>query len=130
MTTSHTGVVEWTRQRRAALNTNLLNSLTIVQGDLQTLDDDFLALIGTFPYVCDGTSGDWTTAHSGDPIRYDMRMVRSCGGHRFVVTYVCNLCRHFREISRLVEIVLSVCRARLVADKSRRVTTYLIEEIH
>ena len=72
MTPRHTGVLEWTRQRRTVSNTGLLKSLTIVWGNLETPDRDFLAVIGTFPYIGDGTDGDWTTTHSGDSIRYDI----------------------------------------------------------
>ena len=52
-------------------NTNLEGLITI-RGNLQTLDGDFLGAIIAFPYIGNGTNGDWTVAHSGDFTRYDV----------------------------------------------------------
>jgi len=54
-------------------NANLLKVLVIIRGNPQRLDRDSLVVISAFPYVGDGTGGDWAITHSGDLIRYDVR---------------------------------------------------------
>jgi len=72
MATAPAGVLEQTRQRRVVPTTDLVNGLVIFRADLQAPDRDFLAATGTFPYIGDGTEGDWTVTHPGDLTGYDV----------------------------------------------------------
>ena len=66
------GCSEQTRWRRVVPTTDLVNVFFIFRPDLQAPDRDLLAATGTFPYIGDGTEGDWTVTHPVDLVGYDV----------------------------------------------------------
>ena len=70
MTATLVGVHKQTRHM--APNTNLLKGRDVVWGNPQTLDDDLLAAISAFPYICDVSEANWVVTHSCDFIGYDV----------------------------------------------------------
>jgi len=65
-------MLKQTRRRRATSDTNLLKGLVVFHANPQRLDRNFLSAIFALPYIDNGTKGDWTIAHSGDFVGYNV----------------------------------------------------------
>ena len=70
MTTVPAGVLQWTRQRCAAADTNLRKARFVTQGDPQCLDTDSLAAVTAFPYIGKATKGGRLVTDFGEITGY------------------------------------------------------------